>query len=94
MNNMTDTNKDKIIEELREELNWMTTQLNSSKAHTDRYKQMLKELGYDRSCSTCDRCEELWFEKDFYNEGGISDKSEYNMLCGVCITEMQSDEET
>ena len=73
----------KIIEEFEEELEWTALQLNTTKEHNARYRNMLKQIttGYDTV--ECERCEEIWFLDEFCNGGGN------NGVCGMCIEELK-----
>ncbi len=85
MNNQV--SKDEIIEELEEELDFMGTKLTSAESHLDRYRQMLLVF-CPNGLFSCDRCKELWSEKDFIDEDREFCSNCQSVICGICITEL------
>ena len=82
-------NKDKIIEELKEELEFSLINLNSLRDHADRYRRMLNDVN-GLYLSECDRCKELWYINDFKQNSKNCKDCGYE-LCGICIKELGSD---
>lgn len=85
----TKEDKDKIIEELKEELEFSLTNLNSLRDHTDRYRRMLNNVN-KLYLSECERCKELWYLNDF-KQNSKTCKGYCYELCGICVSELGSD---
>ena len=81
--------KDKIIEELKEELEFSLINLNSLRDHTDRYRRMLNDVN-GLYLSECNRCKELWYINDFKQNSKRYRDCDCE-LCGICVKEVGSD---